>query len=248
MMELNLFGKIKKVPSSCDCEIELFEKEQQKTQKSQYIRRKEEIFSKKELGSEYESSSFKDWKVREGTKLCSIHTKRFVKNILDGIKPQSLILFGGCGNGKTELIACANNYLSQKGFNCIFITVLDLILTGVEAYQGTLKFTERQFYNAIRSADAIFLDDFGAETYNDKRAEIMFNVIDIIWKNKIPVILTMNDFAIDKLVTNIQTKRVMDRLKGLCLPIENKADTYRDIMQEENFKNVSELSDEEIIL
>lgn len=238
--EKRVFGKDRKIRLPCNCKVLVYEKSLEDARKKSIARKREEIFSLSELGSKFESRTFSNWQVRAGTENCSIYSKKFRDSIKQKKKPQSIILKGNPGNGKTELMACVYNDLMEEGYNCIFTTVLKLILKVENSRNFDSKISENQIYDTLKQADAIFLDDFGTEAYKEhgRRSEILFNIIDLIYNHQIPVMLTMNHYAEGKLEANPSLGKVLDRLDEICLTVNNKATSYRSWLAEQRKRDI----------
>ncbi len=238
--ETNLFGSIRRFPVACDCEIEDYENNLKRQENERKINRKNEVFSVTKLGDKFKDRTFQNWKPREGAENASLYTRRFIKSVKNNEKAQSLIVWGISGNGKTELTACAYNELTNEGFNCIFTKVVDLLNLISCARKGELKLTESKIYDIFRDADAVFLDDLGTEVYTDNWAVWLYNIIEIIYNYEIPSIITMNEYAPQKMAVNESMTKVFDRFKEIYLRVQNKATSYREWIEQQRFKQIKE--------
>ena len=244
MFETFIFDKLRKMPCACKCEMDYYENNLKQQEFEKKIQKRNEIFSLSDLGKKFKARRFENWIVKEGAENASIWTKRLRDSILSGNKFQSLILWGDSGNGKTELAACTYNELSEKGYNCIFIKVGDLLNKIGSTQNSTSKITEKKIYDIFREADLIILDDLGTETYTEKRAEWLFNIIEIIYNNEIPSIITMNDYAPEKMSKNkdgepiMNMLKIFDRFKEIYLKVQNKAISHRDWLEQQRMKEI----------
>ncbi|NLM19797.1 MAG: ATP-binding protein [Clostridiaceae bacterium] len=125
--------------------------------------------------------------------------KRYVNNFHDN--PENLYLFGTTGTGKTFLMSCIANELSNKGVNLVFIRAVKLFELMAQRRTLLNSFSpdpeERDLVNRkfdlINKTELLCIDDIGLEakgllnTYSD-----LIVLLDDRYNANLPVIMTGN--------------------------------------------------------
>jgi len=88
------------------------------------------------------------------------YVKTFDPKITTGIR-----LLGDIGRGKTTLLACICNELINKGYNCLFMTMSELLDKFVSSYNFNSEENAESLFNWLVKFDVVVLDDLGRETY-----------------------------------------------------------------------------------
>jgi DNA replication protein DnaC len=167
--------------------------------------------------------------------MCEEYAKNFIKK---GTIKKGLLLYGGCGVGKTYLAACIANYLMEHGK-----TVLALTLGGIlrKIKSEGWDQIEIKLLEEITKCDLLILDDIGVEKMSDWALEKIFNLVDERYRVEKPVIITTNlNYNIKKENCEIANyfamngkDRIRDRLNSMCIPVEMKGQSRRRITQED---------------
>lgn len=122
-------------------------------------------------------------------------------------KGEGFIIFGDKGVGKTYLAACVCNRLIEQGYKCKFTS----IRSGLDDKQTIVK--------EMLAADFVVIDDFGMERTTPYGMETTYDLINKLYSNRKPIIVTTN-------LTESQLKnpprgldRAIDRIKERCKAI-----------------------------
>ena len=215
LIEICVKGETKYMPVACQSCMDKKKAEEEERDKKKKINAKERLLSLVDIGKAFEDCSFANVEHRQGLDLPLIWSKKFVETVSNKEKTTSIILTGTTGNGKTLLAACVNNALQDKNCNVLF-TTLSMLFSKLGNYE---KNEESSIYQILKTLDALILDDLGTESFNKKRLEWLFNIVDITDKFDIPVFITTNNFsrsmfeiANGNQEDDIRTQRIFSRL------------------------------------
>lgn len=198
----------------CICETERLAAQKARRNQEENERRRALCFS----DGKYRSARFEtdDKRNAELSKLCRRYADTFT------LESKWLLLYGGCGTGKTYAAAIITNALIDKGMICRFTSIHEI---------------ERQLWNnadkstaldALCYCDLLVIDDFGAERKTEYMSEITFSVIDGRLRSGRPCLITTNlslaDFSAP---TNMAEKRIVSRIFEKLIPYEVKGSDRR---------------------
>lgn len=127
-----------------------------------------------------------------------------------------LLLWGGVGTGKTHSAYCLANALIDKGVS-VFITTIPALADSV----FDDKFGKALTMNRVKGCGLLILDDVGTERDTSFMNEKAFEFIDERIKTGKPIVVTTNISPQDMdAATDINKKRVFDRVRGATVAIE----------------------------
>lgn len=131
-----------------------------------------------------------------------------------------LLIYGGVGTGKSFGACCIANALIDKGVPAM-VTSLPKLITAMRTDETgeTLK--------SIESAALVVIDDFGVERATSYGLERAFEVIDTRANSGKPLIITTNLSLQDFRGGGIETRRIYDRILGMCTPVPCGGDSKR---------------------
>lgn len=139
----------------------------------------------------------------------TVFCKKYVDKFAEIRKHGYGIMFYGVenGKGKSYYALCIANALINKGYPVLFSTLTNLVSNRIAAMHGQ----EEQI--DVREYDLIIVDDLGVEN----ASATAFSIIDEIYSNKIPLIITTN-LTPDKMLKNdnLEKRRIYDRLLEAC--------------------------------
>lgn len=171
----------------------------------------------------YQQADFKDDDRRdmEVSRIC----RSFVDNF-DKVKEkgQGMIFSGGVGNGKTYMAGMIANELLKNGYRVKF-TRLSILHQKMMDNYGRDKGAVMDY---LESCDLVVLDDFGAERNTSTANESYFQIVDSLYRNKIPLIVTTNltgaEMGTDPEYSH---KRIYSRVLERCKPVKFKGKDSR---------------------
>lgn len=133
----------------------------------------------------------------------------------------SLFITGGVGLGKTHLmIALMKWEVEQKlltreaiDLDFLYISVPELFLKIRNSYNGGYE-TEKQLIDQFSNVDKLFLDDLGTARPTEWSLEVLYMIIDGLYKNNKKLIISSNH-TLDALQKKYD-QRIVSRIKEMC--------------------------------
>ena len=126
-----------------------------------------------------------------------------------------LVLSGRVGCGKTHLAAAIKNERDAQGLPTLFKTVPDLLDYLRATYAPDSHVTYDRGFDAIRNADVLILDDYGAHSSTPWAEEKLFQLLNYRFNARLPTVVTTNqplDRAAPTLGAPTQELRILSRL------------------------------------
>ena len=227
--------KTLKVPTECACAYaKRAEKERalavrEKEQELADLRRRSYMDSKYEL-ARFETSDVKD----KPFLMCKQYADKF-DQMLQG--NHGLLLWGDVGTGKTYAAACIANQLLDQGIPVIMTSFVDLF-----RMMSSDPDAENNLINRMQRSRLVIFDDIGAERKTSYALEKVYNLVDIRYKARKPMIFTTN-LSREEMIReeDPRLKRIYDRALEVCFPIQFKGNNYRRAAARERFAEVKEL-------
>ncbi|MFC1988514.1 ATP-binding protein [Chloroflexota bacterium] len=107
--------------------------------------------------------------------------------------PDSWLVFqGDNGCGKTHLAAAVVNYCYQNKQPALFIVVPDFLDHLRSTFSPESKISYDQFFESVKNAPLLVLDDFGKQTTTPWAQEKLYQVINYRYNAKLPTVVTTN--------------------------------------------------------
>lgn len=161
-----------------------------------------------------------DWKRRNLSLDERQNLEMAYRNALDFAKePEGwLVLQGVNGCGKTHLAAAIVNYLYQHGKPALFIVVPDFLDHLRSTFSPDSKISYDQFFESVKNAPLLVLDDLGAQTTTPWAQEKLYQVINHRYNARLATVITTNCSA-DEIDSRIMT-RLADNKLSLLFKIE----------------------------
>ena len=125
-----------------------------------------------------------------------------------------LVLIGVVGCGKTHLAAAIKNERDEQGAQTLFKTTPDLLDYLRATYAPDSDVTYDRGFDAIRKADMLILDDYGAHSSTPWAEEKLFQLLNYRFNARLPTVITTNqplDLAATSGVPS-QELRILSRL------------------------------------
>ncbi len=153
----------------------------------------------------------------------------------DGI---GLLLFGDVGTGKSYVAGCIANALIDQMTTVLFVPMSDV----VNRMQGNFGADRENYMKYLMRPDLLILDDLGAERNTSFGKERVFDVVNRRLLSRKPMIITTNiSLATMKAATDLDDKRIYDRILEVTIPIQFKGQSFREVNRRENFKKAIHL-------
>jgi DNA replication protein DnaC len=103
-----------------------------------------------------------------------------------------LVLAGVVGCGKTHLAAAIKNERDEHGSQTLFKTVPDLLDYLRATYAPDSNVTYDRGFDAIRNAEVLILDDYGAHSSTPWAEEKLFQLLNYRFNARLPTVITTN--------------------------------------------------------
>lgn len=144
-------------------------------------------------------------------------------------------LMGECGCGKTYIAACIANELTDKNYSVLMANVLWIL------QRASFKNPDADsFLQSLQGYDLLIIDDFGAQRGTEYTSEQIYNVVDMRYRARKPLIITTNLSRKDiNEEQDVKVIRVYDRLKEMCHPVALKTASFRKAKASERFKSLN---------
>lgn len=146
---------------------------------------------------------------------------------IKGERANSIMMCGNPGCGKTHLaIALANNLMKNKQVAVVYMPYRDIItklkqnMTDEEVYKKTL--------GKYQVAEVLLIDDLFKGKVNETDINIMFELINYRYLNRLPLIIS-TEFTTDKLLEFDEAvgSRIYEMCKGFITEIRGIQNNYR---------------------
>ena len=106
--------------------------------------------------------------------------------------PSGWIVFTGpSGSGKTHLASAISNRLIDDGNSVLFVFVPDLLDHLRATYSPSSEFSYNEFFDQVRTAPYLILDDLGVHNSTSWAHEKLYQVLNHRYVNKLPTIITL---------------------------------------------------------
>lgn len=214
----------KVIRCQCKCQAEAFKQREfeEKLAKKQIQAQHKKSLSL--LGKRYADATFENAEINDNNKKAFSIVRSYAekyKTMLD--KGYGFYVYGSNGTGKTHLIACLCNYLTDRLEDCIFTNFMNIA--------NDIKKT----YNSSESSDSVidkyskthflFIDDLGKESYKKLNGDIgwldgqIFLIFNNRYNNMLPTIISSN-YPMDELSTKLNIdSAVVDRISEMATRI-----------------------------
>lgn len=220
---IDVGGKVMTVPCLCNCQNGAWEKSVAERRANEERLKIQELRAagladKTIRGWTFETADGRNAKIiRTAEKYCFRFEDVYKANT-------GLLLWGDTGNGKTFTAACIANRLIDRGIP-VLMTSFPRILSALTGMRGEDRF---QYIESMNRFKLLIIDDLGAERATEFATEQVYSVIDTRYKSGKPLIISSNLPLKDmKSETDMNLKRIYDRILEMCVPIQYKAESFR---------------------
>jgi DNA replication protein DnaC len=193
-------------------ENRLLLEEKLKREKQEYLQKikdhPEPVLTACGVGKRYLSCSFDTFKGGDRIKeVC----KSFIET------PESIVLTGDTGNGKTHIAVAILRALVQAGKvvnsdGAIFTTVPDLLLSIRSGFKssGGITQSEEDFVNSYAKIPFLILDDLGSEKSSEWSVATLTAIVDKRYREMLPTVYTTN-LTLDEISEQL-SRRISSRM------------------------------------
>ncbi len=152
--------------------------------------------------------------------------KEFINNFPNS---KGLLLTGTVGTGKTHLASAITNALTEELYNVYFGNVVDIMSFIKSTYSGNSVLTEDEAIKLMtESVDLLVIDDLGKENSTENTLVLLYQIINRLYENEKPVIITTNYNAADLSKKLGERGRAMvSRISNMCTPIVLNGEDWR---------------------
>lgn len=119
------------------------------------------------------------------------YCKRFGQRVAEANQPDSLLLMGDAGLGKTFLASAIGNHAVASKRTVVYFTFSEFIdLLRLRKFEEEAEYQEG--LQRLLDADLIILDDMGAEKVTDFVGQELFNLINHRINRQLPMVVSTN--------------------------------------------------------
>ncbi len=188
-----------------------------------------------DLPKNMKTASFKDFYKDSKARLPIVqYFQSFMTDYLKGKKVKGLYLSGSFGSGKTYMIASLFNELAKKGVSSCMVYYPELL----RSLKASFKDDYEERFEQVKTAPLLLLDDIGAENITAwSRDEVLGPILQYRMEEELPTFFTSN-FTLDEIeqllsdtgksIEKVKAKRIVERMRQLCVFHELKSKNRRD--------------------
>jgi DNA replication protein DnaC len=132
-----------------------------------------------------------------------------------------LVFMGETGCGKTHLAAAIVNFRYEIGKPAMFIVVPDFLDHLRSAFSPDSKVSYDQFFESVKTAPLLVLDDFGEQSTNPWVKEKLFQLINYRYNSRLPTVVTTR-LSLDEIMAEVDgsiSSRLVDRKVSVTFAI-----------------------------
>ena len=150
-------------------------------------RRAETLLKKSNLGERFKGKTFDTYD--PGDNVRAFKTCKAFAELSDyRVTPNSLMICGGYGTGKTHLTAAICNRVLERGMPALFDTFSGHLENLKAEYQGG----SQNYLEHLKTVPMLIIDDVGKEKQTEWSTAVMYNVINHRYVHYLPIVITSN--------------------------------------------------------
>lgn len=196
-----------------------------KTRAEKKMKQAQKILSQSGLGRRFQERTFANFQQTKGNEQALQMAQKFVQDFPD---TKGIIFSGPVGVGKTHLAAAIMNQLTYDMHDVMFGDMADIISRLKQTFGDYSHGTELDILNALTGADLLIIDDMGKEKASDYASTIMFQIVNRIYEDKKPIIITTN-YTSRAFMERLGEKgeAIVSRLSEMCEPAQIGGEDWR---------------------
>jgi len=164
------------------------------------------------VGKRYLDNSFENFKVdTPGKKNALLRARDVCERITSKDNPTNLIMVGGVGTGKTHLANSMIIYLTDNGYSCGRINLIDMVRALKATWNKDSELTEACVLATYSECDLLIVDEVGVQFNSDTEKMFIFDVINSRYEEELPTVIISNLDVSG--VKEIIGERCVDRLR-----------------------------------
>ncbi len=210
----------------CSCQKEALNKKEEDLKKRQQDVKIEQLKLTSLLGKRYKNVTFENTEVDEENLGIYSRVKRYAEKYDEMLKNgYGFYVYGKNGVGKTHLLACLCNYLTERFQTCAFTNFLNIAEEIRQSYSD--DHFESDVITKYSKVSFLFIDDFGKESYKKLKSdtnnlwleEKIFEILNNRYNNMLPTIFSSN-YSLKEMVQAFGfDKAIIDRIFELSTQI-----------------------------
>lgn len=215
----------------CECQAKAFQAQEEREKNERRIL---ELKKYAITNTRYANATFDTTEIinNESFIKCFNRCKSYCQNADKVVNTSyGLYICGNVGCGKTHIVYCMANALTNKLYSCLVTNFINIINTIKENFDD--KMGLKKFMHSLSSVDFLFIDDLGVERVLAQDGntnwvqERMFEVIDERYNANKPIIFTSN-YKISELIKAGFHERLASRITEMSSVAFNiDAGSYR---------------------
>ena len=221
--KVNLMGKMRIMPSLCQCGAKQYRAEQEERELNQ---RSEALLRNGLAGGltdkEYANwtFAFDDGRYPEISAACQKYVDEWEQMRADNV---GLLFYGDIGIGKSFFACCIANALIAKGVPAL-VTNFPRLIQRIQ----TITFDPEgaAFFDCLQRYDLVVIDDLGVERNTGYGLEQVYAIVDTRYRSGKPLIVTTN-LTPGANNVDIANRRIYDRIKQNSIPVQMRGQSRR---------------------
>jgi len=244
--ELEILGKLRRVPVECRCRRQEALNRQAEVERQGKLKRIQRLKKYSLMDAGFHQSTLANWDDTLGSPKLKKTVTRYVEAWPEMKRCNvGLLIHGDPGLGKTyAAFAVANELIQRHQAVVIAVNAIGLLSRIRETYSRYGQEAEIDIIRTLENASLLIIDDLGAEQKTDWAAAMLYQIIDSRYRGGKPLFITTNltlDQLQEKLTTADGVNRTYDRIVEVCLPVKITGSSNRAAMAKDKRQQLVDL-------